>query len=318
MKNSELDSPVDAVITWVDGEDKKHKEKIYHYAPKTKQKQKDFSSRYAQTNEILYCVHSILKHAGFVRNIFIVTDNQIPKFLIDEKSNKYKKIKVVDHTEIFDDNKSLLPVFNSRSIETKIHHIPGLAEHFIYFNDDMILLRPVSKSDFFLDNLPVLRGKWKPFKENILYKKLHFKKKVNQAGHVYAQEKSAKILGFQKLFKFHHTPHPMRISTIKLFFSNHNELEELNSSFKFRSPEQFLIQGIANHLEIKNGNCHVLNNYQMVHFRSYNKPIFWLKFKLNYFCNKKDRLFLNIQDLDLCPSSKQTYLIAWLNKRYQL
>ena len=318
MGNSDLHSPVDVVITWVDGEDEKLKEKIRNYRPRTKKIYKDFFSRYIQMNEIQYCVHSILKYADFVRNIFIVTDNQIPKFLIDKKTDKYKKVKVVDHTEIFADNKSLLPVFNSRSIETKIHRIPGLAEHFIYFNDDMILLRGVSKSDFFVDNLPVLRGKWRTFKENIFYKKFRFTKKVNQAGHVYAQEKSAKILGFQKLFKFHHTPQPMRISTNQLFFSNHNGLEEQNSSFKFRSNEQFLMQGVANHLELKNGSCHVLSDYQMVHFRSYNKPNFWLKFKLNYFCNRKNRLFLNLQDLNLCPPSKQTYFIRWLEKRYQL
>jgi hypothetical protein len=318
MGESELESPVDAVITWVDGEDQKHKEKINRYASKTIKKNNDFSSRYAQVNEIQYCVHSILKYANFIRNIFIVTDNQKPKFFSDEKSDRYKKVKIVDHTEIFGDNKPLLPVFNSRSIETKIHRIPGLAEHFIYFNDDMILLRPVRKSDFFEDHLPVLRGKWKPFKENIFYKKLRFKKKMNQAGHVYAQENSAKILGFQRLFKFHHTPQPMRISTIKSFFSDHDGLEEFNSSFKFRSAEQFLTQAVANHLEVKNGSCCILNDYQMVHFRSYNKPNFWLKFKLTYFCSKKNRLFLNLQDLDLCPPSKQTYFIEWLDKRYKL
>lgn len=158
MGNYDLDNPVDAVIAWVDGQDEKHKEKILHYRPGTRKLSKDFFSRYAQTNEIQYCIHSILKYADFIRNIFIVTDNQIPKFLIDEKSDRYKKVKVVDHTEIYRDNKSSLPVFNSRSIETKIHHIPGLAEHFIYFNDDMILLRKVSKSDFFIDDLPVIRG----------------------------------------------------------------------------------------------------------------------------------------------------------------
>ena len=318
MENYDLDIPIDAVITWVDGSDEKHKEKIREYSQKTNQQQEDISFRYAQTNEIQFCVNSILKHANFVRNIFIVTDNQVPKFLVNESSDKYKKVNVVDHTEIFGDKNSILPVFNSRSIETKIHNIPGLSEHFIYFNDDMIILRPVSKSDFFMDNLPVLRGKWKLFKENIFYKKLRIKRKGNQAGHVYAQEKSAKTLGFQKLFKFHHTPQPMRISTIKLFFSNHYGLEDYNSSFKFRSPEQFLMQGVANHLEIKNGSCHILNDYQMVHFRSYNKPNFWLRFKLNYFCNKKNKLFLNLQDLNLCPHSKQIYFIDWLDKRYQL
>ena len=66
-------------------------------------------------------------------------------------------------------------MFNSRSIETKIHHIPGLAEHFIYFNDDMILLRKVSKSDFFIDDLPVI-GNGDRLRR-IFYKKFRFTKK---------------------------------------------------------------------------------------------------------------------------------------------
>ena len=78
MENYDLDIPIDAVITWVDGSDEKHIEKIRKYSQKTNQQQEDISSRYAQTNEIQFCVHSILKHANFVRNIFIVTDNPIP------------------------------------------------------------------------------------------------------------------------------------------------------------------------------------------------------------------------------------------------
>ena len=110
---------------------------------------------------------------------------------------------------------------------------------------------------------------------------------MNQAGHVYAQEKSAKILGFQRLFKFHHTPQPMRISTIKSFFSDHDGLEEFNSSFKFRSAEQFLYPGSCQSFRDPKWKLSVLNDYQMVHFRSYNKPNFWLKFKQHIFAIRK-------------------------------
>ena len=39
-----------------------------------------------------------------------------------------------------------------------IHKIQGLAEHFIFFNDDMFLLRPVSPEHFFRKGLPVAEG----------------------------------------------------------------------------------------------------------------------------------------------------------------
>ena len=92
MENYDLDIPIDAVITWVDGSDEKHKEKIREYIQKTNQQQENISFRYAQTNEIQFCVNSILKHANFVRNIFIVTDNQVPKFLVNESSDGIRDI----------------------------------------------------------------------------------------------------------------------------------------------------------------------------------------------------------------------------------
>jgi hypothetical protein len=36
-----------------------------------------------------------------------------------------------------------LPTFNSHAIETSLHHIPGLAEHWLYFNDDFFVGRPI-------------------------------------------------------------------------------------------------------------------------------------------------------------------------------
>ena len=39
-----------------------------------------------------------------------------------------------------------------------IHRIDGLAEHFIYFNDDMFLIRPVRPETFFRNGLPVVDG----------------------------------------------------------------------------------------------------------------------------------------------------------------
>ena len=35
-----------------------------------------------------------------------------------------------------------------------MHRIEGLSEHFVYFNDDMFLLKKTEVSDFFEDGLP--------------------------------------------------------------------------------------------------------------------------------------------------------------------
>ena len=54
---------------------------------------------------------------------------------------------MVDHKVIFRDFTEFLPTFNSTTIETMPHYIPNLSEHFIYFNDDMFLIKPTKISD---------------------------------------------------------------------------------------------------------------------------------------------------------------------------
>jgi UDP-glucose 4-epimerase len=44
---------------------------------------------------------------------------------------------------------SVLPIHNSHAVESQLHHIPGLAEHFLYSNDDMFFGRPVGPELFF-------------------------------------------------------------------------------------------------------------------------------------------------------------------------
>ena len=36
-----------------------------------------------------------------------------------------------------------------------MHRIPGLSEQFVYFNDDMFLLKRTSETDFFRNGFPV-------------------------------------------------------------------------------------------------------------------------------------------------------------------
>ena len=80
INNSDKQTPIDAVILWVDGDDEKHQEKILPYVNKTANvNSKKFRTRFDQVNEIKFTIDSILKYASFVRNIYIVTDEQIQK-----------------------------------------------------------------------------------------------------------------------------------------------------------------------------------------------------------------------------------------------
>lgn len=309
--NNKKNITIDAVILWVDGNDEAHISKMLPYIKdKTIIKNKKFKTRFEQVNEIQYTIDSILKYAPFINNIFVVTDNQTPNFLKDkEKTTKYNNVIIIDHKVIFRGYEEYLPTFNCRPIETCIYRIPNLSEHFIYFNDDFFLINPTSPEDFFKNGLPILRGKWLNFDENIFYKK--FKKP--RTGHKSIQQNAAKLVGFDKYYNFKHTPHPMRKSTFEKFFQANETIFINNIKYRFRDKSQFTPQGLANHLEIKNNSCILKDNLRLIYFRSYKKPLLWYKLKLKI--ASKNKLFLGLQSLDLAPINVRNYILNWLDTR---
>ena len=311
MTNKNADQHViDAVILWVDGNDEKHKAKMLPYLEdKAKINSEKFRTRFDHVNEIKFTIDSILKYAPYINNIYIITDNQTPAFLNKNTNDIYKKVSIVDHKIIFKDYQEFLPTFNCRPIETVMYRIPNLAEHFIYFNDDFFLINDTKPSDFYKNGVPILRGKWLKFDKDIFYKK--FKKP--RVGHKKIQQKAAQLIGFNKYYNFKHTPHPLRKSTFEKYFNDHKDVLIENIKHRFRNDNQFTPQGLANHLEIKNKTCHFKDDLQLMYFRSYKKPLYWYKFKLNV--KGKGKLFLGLQSLDRAPAHILEYIIDWLEKR---
>ncbi|MFF5971408.1 stealth conserved region 3 domain-containing protein [Streptomyces sp. NPDC012769] len=139
--------PVDAVYTWVDGNDPAWQERRRRYGDTGYHEESANAARYISRDELRYSLRSLEQHAPWVRRIYLVTDRQRPHWL----DPNHPRIRVVDHAEIFDDPQAL-PTFNSHAIESRLHHIDGLSEQFLYFNDDMFLGSPVTPQDFFLSN----------------------------------------------------------------------------------------------------------------------------------------------------------------------
>jgi UDP-N-acetylglucosamine-lysosomal-enzyme len=73
----------------------------------------------------------------------VVTNGQVPYWLNVE----HPQLSIITHEDIFT-NKSHLPTFSSPAIESHLHQIPGIADHFIYFNDDVMLGVPISPDHF--------------------------------------------------------------------------------------------------------------------------------------------------------------------------
>ena len=154
---------IDAVITWVNSSDKKwikNKNKYFNLEFNKKGVDNDnvrFPNIKFIETELYYCVKSINKFLPWIRNIYIVTaDSQIPSFI-----KEFKKIKIIHHSQIFPNKKSL-PTFNSHAIETCLHYIPNLSEKFIYFNDDMYVGDYLNEYFFFKNNSPIFGGKKRP------------------------------------------------------------------------------------------------------------------------------------------------------------
>lgn len=152
---------IDLVYLWVNGNDPVWRKKHDSYIGKTTEDSgKNCAGRYAENDELMYSLRSIEKYAPWIHRIFIVTDNQVPAWL--DTTNP--KIRIVDHREIM--SGEILPCFNSVVIEHHLHLIPGLAEHFLYANDDMFLNHEVSPETFYAkDGLPIKRFNWRAFKK---------------------------------------------------------------------------------------------------------------------------------------------------------
>ena len=148
--------PIDLVYLWC--EDNPQRQKLRNEWKKklgimtnanTNGLQATNKGRFVSNDELKYSLRSVEKYAPWINKIYIVTDNQIPKWL----NTKHPKIKIVDHKEIMP--ASARPNFNSAAIEFTIVNIPGLSEHFLYANDDMMFGDKVEPGDFFKDGKPI-------------------------------------------------------------------------------------------------------------------------------------------------------------------
>ncbi len=145
IKKTPVHFPIDIVYAWADGNDPQYQKLLAQVSHKDMH-----YGRFAESNELFYSLYSVYKFAPWIRKIFIiVADYQNPN-LHNLPSSLVNKITLVRQHEIMP--ASALPTFNSMAIETVLHLIPDLSEHFIYFNDDTMLGNHVQPTDFFSPN----------------------------------------------------------------------------------------------------------------------------------------------------------------------
>lgn len=140
---------IDFVVTWVDMADPKWREEFARYSGKADAEKNGVSeARFRDAGFLKYWFRGIEKFAPWVRRIHFVTSGQKPDWL--DVSNP--KIHLADHRDFIP--AEFLPTYNSVVIERYIHRIKGLADHFVYFNDDFYITSPITPERFFRDGLP--------------------------------------------------------------------------------------------------------------------------------------------------------------------
>ena len=313
-------NPIDAVITWVDGNDPLHQKKMAKILSLEENKRLYVgSSKYKQIGEIYFCVLSIIKFAPFVRNIFIVSDSQVPEFVKKKNLNDHR-VKVVDHKEIFKGLSDFTPTFNPRCIEALLHRIPGLSERFIYFNDDMFLIQKTKKEDWFEDgDTPVLRGKWSQSYNKLWYKKaasLLFPFWKKRPSYNLAQSLSANMAGYNnKYYKSFHSGRPLLRSVFEEYFNKNPQTLHNQLKYRFRHQDQFMPYSLGWHLMIKKGGTALESTLGLEEITNIKKlSIGKFKNLLNQAVQNPKIFSLNIQDLNQGEKKIQDYFKLWMTK----
>lgn len=256
---------VDAVFTWVDDSDpvwleNKRLLRCSLFPDGNAPDDADNASRFRDNNELRYALRSLALYAPWIRKVHLVTADQKPAWLNTQTVN------LVSHGDVFPADVPL-PVFSTRPIEFCVHRVPGLAERFIYCNDDFMLGRPVSPGDFFLpDGRPLI---W-VYKRGAKYMRSLAGKIGSPASHASAVARAhAMITGrYGDVFPYvlRHYPKPMvRSSAAALWDAFPREVRAtLNAPFRSPSdvsvtmlyPLYLLAEGL--------GQAHIINGIRQI------------------------------------------------------
>lgn len=273
MKKINTEIKIDLVCLWVDGNDKIHQEKRQKWAKLLNKENLVLNNncRFDDNQELRYLLRSAEIYAPWLNKIYIITDNQKPKW-INEKNTK---IVFVDHKQIMP--KDALPTFNSEAIETCIMNIPNLSEYFLFANDDMFFNAPVTPSFFFdKKNNPIVNFKKFSKKDDKNPNKTHYHEQL-----LYSEDLIKNHYGKTYHFCPHHNIDAYRKSYLIKCKEEFKEIFEKTTFCKFRQ-EKTVQRIIYQYFMLKNKLC----TKNILPIR---KP-FWQK--------KSVSLYLNIDDYE--------------------
>ena len=142
---------IDFVVLWVDMDDPAWRASFAKWSGLSavdNSRNETSEARFRDYGFLKYWFRGVEKFAPWVRKVHFVTCGQKPEWL-DETN---PKLNLVNHTDFIPAD--YLPSFNSGVLESWLHRIPGIAERFVFFNDDFFLTAPTPPERFFRDGLP--------------------------------------------------------------------------------------------------------------------------------------------------------------------
>lgn len=139
---------IDFVVLWVDGNDPQWQASFRIHLPESEKTDDTRVVRYRDWDNLRFWFRGVEKFAPWVNRIHFVTCGQVPEWL----NLDAPKLHYVQHEDFIP--KHCLPTFSANPIEINMHRIKGLAEHFVFFNDDFFLINKVLPSRFFHKGLP--------------------------------------------------------------------------------------------------------------------------------------------------------------------
>jgi Stealth protein CR2, conserved region 2/Stealth protein CR1, conserved region 1 len=255
---------IDVVITWVDGADRKHRARRKQYladpgGDATPERAAHRRQRFSDNDEIRFCLRSIHNYAPWVRTIWLVTDNQVPAAIHRRRARQHN-VRIVDHREIFRSYEQFLPTFNSLAIETMLWRIEGLADRFLYFNDDMMLVGPAEPTDFFSSDGKVnLRGRWSNWQERL---------DKQNSFHGSNKLRGAEMLDYtpEHFFSSYHVIYPFLRPAMEELFEEFKAAFLANAQYRFRNHQQFWPISAHDHLLLKSDRARVAEPRNSAHF----------------------------------------------------
>lgn len=254
---------IDAVITWVDGNDPVHRAKRRSIADTGLLHSDDVAgdTRFTDVGEIYWCVASLNRFAPWINRIYIVTDGQDPHlepFLERNFPDGYIPVEIVDHKVIFRGYEQYLPTFNSAAIESMTWRIPGLSDYFIELNDDMLLTSMAVPGDFFTpEGHPVCYADrcnmlWTKFTRSLKSRR-NGREKVTFKG---TMCNAASLSGsFWSFLKINHTPRALLRTFYQEYFEKHPEHLLRNIRHQLRNSDMYNPQLLQYTLLSRTGEC---------------------------------------------------------------